>query len=275
VAQSHPPTRAARHPSSRYNPESVTHRYSQLSIAVAAMLFACIQLYSQTPQTPPSVPAPPKPLPAFYRNVIVLDPAHGGRDSGSPLSGSAVEKDVTLAFAQRLRPALVAQGFAVAATRDSDPPDELTSDQRAGIANHDRPLACILVHATAKGSGVHVVSSSLAAPEKSRPSYATPWNDAQAQSVAMSLRLANEVGLAFEAAHLPVLLLRTSVPPLDNLTCPAIAIELAPLKEGPGNATAATDAKYQQRAVDAIVAGLSSFRTHNAPSPTTHTGVTP
>jgi N-acetylmuramoyl-L-alanine amidase len=186
-----------------------------------------------------------------------------------------VEKDVTLAFAQRLRPALVAQGFAVAATRDSDPPDELTSDQRAGIANHDRPLACILVHATAKGSGVHVVSSSLAAPEKSRPSYATPWNDAQAQSVAMSLRLANEVGLAFEAAHLPVLLLRTSVPPLDNLTCPAIAIELAPLKEGPGNATAATDAKYQQRAVDAIVAGLSSFRTHNAPSPTTHTGVTP
>ncbi len=212
--------------------------------------------------------APPKPPPAFYRNLIVLDAAHGGRDNGAQLSSSAVEKDVTLAFAQKLRPALAAQGFTVVVTRDSDPPEELTTDQRAGTANHVRPLACLVIHAAATGSGVHLVSSSLPETEaKSSSSRALVWNKAQAPVVGMSLRLANEVGLTIDAAQLPVLLLRASVPPLDNLVCPAIAIELAPLKTSSGTSTAATDSGYQQRAATAIAAGLASFRNHNAPAP--------
>lgn len=261
--------------SSGYNPESVTYRSRQLFAVIPALLFATAALSSQTPQSQPPHPPPPKPLPAFYRNLIVLDPAHGGRDNGSQISDSAAEKDVTLAFAQRLRPALAAQGFVVAATRDSDPAEELTSDQRAGIANHDRPLACVVIHASAMGSGIHIISSSLTPPEKRISPWAIPWNQAQAQVLPMSLRLANEVGLAFDAAHLPVLLLRSSVPPIDNLICPAIAIELAPLKEGSSHTTAVTDVRYQQQAAEAIAAGLASFRTHNAPSPTTHGGTTP
>lgn len=231
------------------------------------------------PNTTTPLPPPPKPLPAFYRNLIVLDPAHGGPDAGTQLANSAAEKNVTLTFAQRLRPALTAQGFTVAMTRDSDPANEIPTDQRAGIANHDRPIACILIHASSTGTGVHLISSSLS---EGNPSLnrVLPWSQAQAAVLPMSLRLANEVGLALNAAHVPVLLLRASAPPIDNLMCPAMAIEIAPLKSSSKNATAPTDVTYQQRVINAIATGLASFRAHNAPAPTIsgfgpHAGATP
>jgi N-acetylmuramoyl-L-alanine amidase len=78
----------------------------------------------------------------------------------------------------------------------------------------------------------------------------------------MSLRLANEIGIAFTNSRLPVTLLRASAPPIDNLICPAVAVELAP-----SSGTPVTNAAYQQRVAEAIAAALSSFRTHNAPAP--------
>ena len=265
----------------RYNrshtPQTVTQiRKYILTLVMFALVSGTRSLPAQAQGTPHPLPLaggavqpapPPKPLPAFYRNLIVLDPAHGGRDNGAQLSNSSVEKDVTLAFAQRLRPALIAQGFTVVTTRDSDPSDELTTDQRAGTANHVRPLACIVIHAAATGSGVHIVSSPLQPVDTKTYGRALAWNKAQASVVAMSLRLANEAGLMLEAAHLPVLMIRASVPPVDNLTCPAIAVELAPLKQSSSKETLATDPGYQQRVAAAIAEGVASFRTHNAPPP--------
>jgi N-acetylmuramoyl-L-alanine amidase len=223
------------------------------------------------PVPPPALaaPAPPKPTPAFYRNLILLDPAHGGPDTGAQLPDNVTEKDVALALAQRLRSALAAQGFMVLSTRDSDPGAALTSDQRAGTANHARPLACILLHATATGTGIHIASSSLTPPgDTISPSRALSWGTAQAQTVPMSLRLANEIGVALSSAHLPVVLLRASMPPIDNLICPAVAVELAPLVPSSGNPSPVTDPGYQQRIVEAIATALASFRTHNAPPST-------
>lgn len=219
----------------------------------------------------PAAPAPPRTLPAFYRNLILLDPAHGGSDTGAHLPDNATEKGVTLSFAQRLRPIIAAQGFTVVSTRDTDPPADLPADQRAGTANHVRPLACILLHATATGSGVHIASSALAPLEDAAAApRALPWQTAQAASLPMSLRLANEIGLALQNAHLPVVLLGASVPPIDNLICPAVAIELAPSSDTP-----VTDATYQQHIAEAIASALASFRTHNAPPPAATPAPTP
>jgi N-acetylmuramoyl-L-alanine amidase len=216
-----------------------------------------------TPAQPqPATPSPPKTLPAFYRNLILLDPAHGGTDTGAHLPDNANEKAVTLAFAQRLRPIIAAQGFTVIATRDSDPAADLPADQRAGTANHARPLACILIHATSTGSGIHIASSSLTPLEEPpSPARALSWQTAQAATLPLSLRLANEIGLALANAHLPAVLLRASIPPIDNLICPAVAIELSP------SGTPVTDAAYQQHVAEAIATALASFRTHNAPPP--------
>ncbi|MEG9438314.1 N-acetylmuramoyl-L-alanine amidase [Edaphobacter sp. HDX4] len=254
----------------------MTRTCDLISTLTILLLTAGGALSAQTPAAPqPSAgsnavehtaPAPPKPPPAFYRNLIVLDPAHGGPDSGAQLSSSAAEKDVTLSFAQKLRPALAAQGFTVMSTRDSDPSDELTTDVRAGIANHVRPLACVILHATAAGSGIHIVTSTLTEPDSKSVSHAPRWNEAQETAIGMSIKLANEIGLSLQENHIPVLLLRSSVPPIDNLICPAVAVEVAPM-QSTGKATPASDSAYQQRIATSVSAGIASFRTHNAPAP--------
>ncbi len=51
---------------------------------------------------------------------VVLDPGHGGRDTGAVGPGGTREKDVTLDVAHRVAPILAAQGLQVVLTRDDD-----------------------------------------------------------------------------------------------------------------------------------------------------------
>jgi len=72
---------------------------------------------------------PPLPRPAVspgvlaqrtFKPVIVIDPGHGGHDSGAEKNG-AVEKDIVLAFGKKLAAKLKASGrFKVEMTRDTD-----------------------------------------------------------------------------------------------------------------------------------------------------------
>jgi N-acetylmuramoyl-L-alanine amidase len=210
----------------------------------------------------PALAQQPAPQP---RTVILLDPAHGGPDPGAHLADGAVEKDLTLAFANRLRTLLTANGFTLISTRDSDPAVPFPTDQRAEIANHARPAACLILHATASGSGVHIVTSALAPPaDDISPHAPIPWNTAQAASIPQSLTLANDIAIALLHARLPSTLSRASVRPLDNLLCPAVILEIAPLTSADSDPTPVTDANYQQRIAQAISSALASWRTHNA-----------
>lgn len=206
----------------------------------------------------------PKPAPTLYRNLIFLDAAHGGSDTGARLPNNVLEKDVTLALASRIKTLLTAAGFYVVSSHETD--SDLTTDQRAEIANHARPAVCIVLHASSSGSGVHIITSALTAPDDlTATPRVLPWDTAQAYTLPQSLRVANQIGLAFVDAKVPVILTRATVRPLDNLTCPAVAIELAPL----ASSTPASDAAYQQQAAQAIVAALTTWRTKNAPPPST------
>jgi N-acetylmuramoyl-L-alanine amidase len=197
------------------------------------------------------------------RTTILLDPAHGGPDTGAHLPNSLLEKDITLSFATRLRALLTTGGFTIISTRDADPATPFTPDQRAEIANHAHPAACLVLHATDSGNGIHIVTSSLAPPSDFEDSHATiPWNTAQSASIPESLSLANDIGLALQRAKLPVILSRASLRPLDNLTCPAVAIEIAPLTPDDSDPTPVTDAIYQQNIAKAIAAALTSWRSH-------------
>jgi N-acetylmuramoyl-L-alanine amidase len=246
-------------------------RILHTATALFLSVLTCLST-AQTPQAPQSSASQsaqpqsttPKPLPAFYRNIIVLDPGHGGSDTGARLPNNAVEKDITLAFAQRLRTSLSAAGFTVLTTRDSDPPAGLPADQRAAIANHARPLACLLLHATSSGTGVHIVTSDLQPADDHKGSI-LPWQVAQAPTIAQSLKLADDLVTAIQNAKFSPIRLRASVPPIDNLTCAAAAIELAPLSRA--QATSVTDSTYQQHVAEAIATALTNYRTEVAPAP--------
>ncbi len=247
-----------------------------LLAAPFATAFAAAQAPAATPPAPAPAPATssaPAPAPASSpaqsqarntRFLILLDPAHGGDDTGARLSPDMLEKDVTLAISFRLRSLLAARGFAVISTRDNDA-SAPTLDDRASAANHADALACILIHATASGNGVHIFNSSL--PPANVPPSSTrrflPWDTAQSAYIDRSLRLAAEMSAALDRAKIPVTLGRTYLRPLDNLTCPAVAVEMAPLAASDGqDAADVSNPAYQQRVADAIAWALMQWRMH-------------
>jgi N-acetylmuramoyl-L-alanine amidase len=85
------------------------------------------------------------------RPVIVLDPGHGGMDSGAVRNG-AVEKDVVLAFSLVLRDKLNATGrYRVLMTRDSDKFVDL--DERREFAEENEAALFMAIHADSAGAG--------------------------------------------------------------------------------------------------------------------------
>lgn len=216
-----------------------------------------------------SATAPPKPsTTGLNRNVIVLDPAHGGTDSGSRIGDSTLEKNVTLSLAFRLRSLLIARGFTVVLTRDSDaatqanaPNNPLTLDDRAGVANHMRAAACLLLHATGRGDGVHLYSSELEAATGETPDL--PWLTAQAPWIPASQQLEHSISSALGRSHISLVSSTASIRPVDSLTCPALVLELAPET---GDPKTVNDAGYQDR-VAAAVAGALVFWENQVQAP--------
>lgn len=241
------------------------------SAAAAAFIHAQTQI---SPAAPPAaqVPQPPlRPTPLQpARAVIFLDPAHGSTELGATLGNNIAEKDVTLAFAQLLRPALVSAGFSIITTRDSDLPAPLPTDQRAEAANRAHALACLVIHATASGTGVHLFTSPLAPSPQSNdtgadsttPFNPIPWESAQSGFVDQSRRLSDVLKATLAKTGLPILTGTAPLRPLDNLMCPAIAIEIAPRDAS----TPSTDPTYQQQIAAALANALQLWRDQNSPS---------
>ncbi len=96
---------------------------------------------------------PPLPRPAVppavlaekaFKPIIVIDPGHGGHDSGAEKNG-AVEKDIVLAFGKTLADKLKATGrFKVLMTRDTDVFVPL--DERVSFAEHNKANLFIAIH---------------------------------------------------------------------------------------------------------------------------------
>ncbi len=214
----------------------------------------------------PAAQLPPGP---FNRNVIVIDPSHGGTDVGSRVGDSVLEKDVDLQFAFKLRSLLQARGFTVVLTRDVDtatlpdkPDSPLTLDTRAGLANRQQAVACLLLHATGSGHGAHLYTSELTS-VPAEP-YAAPWLTAQNGWVSQSLVLQQQIGKALTRASIPLVASRASVRPVDSLTCPALVIELAPETS---NAASVNSDDYQQRVASAIATALIFWQNSAQPPP--------
>jgi N-acetylmuramoyl-L-alanine amidase len=212
---------------------------------------ACVlQAVAQMPPPPPA-PVPPP------RFMVVIDAAHGGDDTGGHLNDGQLEKAATLALSVRLRSLLGARGIQVVTTREAD--QSLDPDRRAEIANRARAQACISLHVAETGSGVHLFASSLAPVIAAR---FTPWKTAQAGWVTRSLGLAGVVNSALTHAGTTVTLGRTALPGIDSMTCPAVAVELAPERDADKKTTAEPDdPNYQARVAVTLASAIVEWRT--------------
>lgn len=207
------------------------------------------------PSTEAPLPPPARPSTTQLRYLVVLDPAHGGANSGAILAPSKPEKAFTLSLAIRLHVLLNERGIPSILTRDGDVAVDNTV--RAVTANRAHASACILIHATATGNGVHLFTSSLPPTRQPDPRRAfLPWQTAQADYITISLRLESDMNAALTRNHVPVLLERTSLAPLDSMACPAVAIEVAPLNPK----TPATNPAYQEQIAASLASALAEWR---------------
>jgi N-acetylmuramoyl-L-alanine amidase len=126
----------------------------------------------RTLEAPASAP-PPAALPPFKRSpvtlpgrsprrVVVIDPGHGGKDSGAPGKALGHEKDYNLAAGLALRDALEKRGYDVVMTRKTDV--FLPLPERVKIAREAKADLFISLHsdadpkAQAKGATVYTLS---------------------------------------------------------------------------------------------------------------------
>lgn len=115
---------------------------------------------SPSPRPTPSpslLPTASPPLEFVNRNVVVLDPGHGGNDPGCVHNGYQ-EKTLVLQIAQKVKDVLEGRGYEVYMTRESDVYPTL--DDRYNLANNKHPFVFVSIHCNAspnpKASGVEV-----------------------------------------------------------------------------------------------------------------------
>jgi N-acetylmuramoyl-L-alanine amidase len=170
------------------------------------------------------------------------------------LTDTLAEKDVTLGFARLLRHELEIRGFAVALLRDAD--TSLTLDQRAAAANVARAGIYISLHAVSQGTGARVYTALLPV-EGPNNGIFHAWNAAQTPALPVSRIVSAAIVAEMQKKEFAVQASSASLRPLNNVSMPAVAVELAPGENGIADLT---NANYQQRAASAIADAVVAVR---------------
>jgi len=213
------------------------------SIAATACILVALQAARPTPaaealpQQPPQQQGPAAGQPAVPASgralrTVVIDPGHGGADSGARGASGVVEKDAVLGLAGVVAAALRHQGLAVVQTREGD--ENPSFDERAAIANA-RPGAIFLsLHIGSTGPAgtarvYYYNFSELATPNAAPPPGIVPWSEAQRPSSDLSRRLAEllQVDLAERFRDSPELPVGATVYQLRLVAEPAVAVEIS------------------------------------------------
>jgi len=178
--------------------------------------------------------------------TIVLDPGHGGEDTGARGPTGVAERDIVLEFAQTIAGALRAEGFAVVVTRTGDADPSL--DDRDSVANAQSNAIFISLHVGSAGTAGTVQTYTYLFPSAPPPAPASsqgasapgsepaapppgflPWGEAQKSFVPQSVKLGDLIqvelaqkfkGSSEVSAAAPVAVLRSAA-------VPAVAVEVS------------------------------------------------
>jgi N-acetylmuramoyl-L-alanine amidase len=232
-------------------------------VALLALPFISAQTPapSPPPPTPPPASQPPpnqlppvQPVPAQPTLLIMIDPAHGGSESGAVLNPAILEKDVTLGFAQRLLQQLSGRGIQAQLVRNGD--TTLSTDQRALTVNSAHPALYIGIHATSQGSGVRFYTAMLPVGGDDHGPF-HDWQTAQSASLARSRSIQEQLAASVQRMGVPIRSLSAPLRPLSNVIVPALTIEIAPTA---GDVSQLTSADFQQMIAVNTANALASIR---------------
>ncbi len=231
---------------------------------------------------PTPTPAPVRVLERSGPTPIVIDPGHGGKDTGAVSASGLTERDLTMAVARRLASELRSRGHAVRLTRDGGEGRALTD--RTAIANRLEAKAFVSLHANAstfssvRGSETYYMSLDDQATDEASAALAKLeneaggdteeqtdldlilWDLAQASVLNDSAVLAVAVQTRLNAL-LDIRDRGVKQAPfvvLTGATMPAILVEVGFLSN-PGEAGRLGTAEHQQALARAIATGIDAY----------------
>jgi len=185
------------------------------------------------------------------RYFAVIDASHGGADRGEALSATLAEKDITVAFARRLRQELESRGISTLVLRDSDA--NLSLDDRAFFVNTAHAAVYVALHAASSGQGVRLYTALLPYASTDDLGPFRSWTTAQSSSIALSQAAAASVAAELRKQQVAVRILTAPLRPLNNIVTTAIS----PL----------TSPDYQQLIASAVANGIAAIRSQLGAAP--------
>ncbi len=241
----------------------------------------------------PAAPAFAPPEPAAGIRTIVVDPGHGGPETGAIGPGGVQEKELTLLLAQQLAARLQQRlPVRVVLTRSEDA--QLALDARTAIANQNKADLFVSIHLNSSlGAGAHGAETYFLAQRPTDPRAASSaqqensgtaaagsagaapstdaagegdlqlmlWDLAQSRHLAESQRLANLVqGELNETLQLKDRGVKQApFRVLVGATMPAILVELGFLSN-PDEEKKLQDPEYRAQLVDALVKAIARYK---------------
>ena len=222
--------------------------------------------------------------------TIVIDPGHGGEDNGVKGPGGALEKDVTLAVARRVKGAIEGRlGMRVLLTHEGG--TRVDADGRAAIANNNKADLFISLHAngsprpTVRGAIIYTLSLDRVGEDARRQSQAdravlplfgggsrevalVEWELAQAAHLDGSNAFAGIVDQKLRTtAGLPsVALQRAPMRNLAGTNMPAVLIEMGYLSNA-DEEKLLTSAEFQNGIALALTEAVAAFRDTSSREP--------
>jgi len=139
--------------------------------------------------------------------------------------------------------------------RDAD--IDLSLERRAEITNEQHAGLYVALHAGRPGKGVRVYASFLTDPQQPLTSRFLPWDSAQSGALGRSQIAARAVSDELRKKGLTVASLAMPVRPLNNLTAPAIAVELTLETDDPQSPE---NLKRQNTVAAAVGAAIAQVR---------------
>jgi N-acetylmuramoyl-L-alanine amidase len=210
----------------------------------------------QSKATQPSTPRP------FA--VVILDPGHGGQDSGA-MVGGVMEKDLTLDVARRVDRLMDSQGVATLMTRLGDAYVSLAD--RAAIGNRVRDSIFVSIHFNEDNKPVangvetyyaaHQITSGSLLPSwlpfLSRPQSGSPKPESQSLAGFIQEALVARTGSADRGAQAKQFFV------IANVTSPAVLVEGGFLTNK-DDASKLASGDYRDQLAAAVADGILRYR---------------
>jgi N-acetylmuramoyl-L-alanine amidase len=242
---------------------------------------------ADTSAAPPPAPPPSDVPPVTGRrqfSLVVIDPGHGGDDTGVRTADGLLEKELTLDVARRLQQRLETRlGVRVILTRPDD--RGLSLDGRAALANNSKADLFLSLHANGAlgpgmaGAEIYFLSldregeavrrranaEAISLPAiggAKRTLEVVPWNLAQAAHIDRSASLATmlEEELRRRVPISPRAVQRAGMRVLTGANMPAALVEMAYLTNGEQATMVRTD-DFRNGVADALYEAVARFRT--------------